>query len=166
MPLIILGLMAIHRHYERFAEVIRFDGPSPIVPLRHAVIVPVNGITKPAAAALVYATTISDDVRAVSVDVDPRATAELAQQWEAWDIGVPLVIIPSPYRSILRPLVDYVAQLDRGGMGDLVTIVVPEIVPNHWWEHLLHNKTALYIRHRISLPSERRRYIRSVPARL
>lgn len=146
IPLIILCLTSIHRHYQRFAEAIRFDGTSPIVPLRHTVLVPVNGITKPTAAALIYATTISDDVRALYVEVDPRATVEVRAAWDEWDIGVPLIVIPSPYRSVLRPLVDYVSCLDRAGMGDLVTIVVPEIVPNHWWEHLLHNKTAFYIR--------------------
>jgi amino acid transporter len=146
IPLIMLCLLGIHRHYVRFAEAIRFDGRAPIAPLRHTVIVPVNGITKPTAAALVYATTISDDVRAVYVEVDPRATEQLRTAWDEWDIGVDLVVIPSPFRSVLRPLVDYVACLDRAGMGDLVTIVVPEIVPNYWWEHLLHNKTAFYIR--------------------
>jgi amino acid transporter len=146
IPLIILCLLGIHRHYLRFAEAIRFDGRASIAPLRHTVIVPVNGITKPTAAALVYATTISDDVRAVYVEVDPRATPQLRAAWDEWDIGVDLVVIPSPFRSVLRPLVDYVACLDRAGMGDLVTIVVPEIVPNYWWEQLLHNKTAFYIR--------------------
>ena len=67
-------------------------------------------------------------------------------EWETWDIGVPLVIVPSPYRSILRPLVEYVENLRLVSPGELVTIVVPEIVPRRWWEHLLHNKTALFIR--------------------
>jgi len=67
-------------------------------------------------------------------------------QWDTWDIGVELIVVPSPYRSVLRPLVDTVNRLIEEGQTDLVTIVVPEIVPHRWWEHLLHNKTALYIR--------------------
>jgi len=55
-------------------------------------------------------------------------------------------VVPSPFRSVLRPLVDYVSGLSERGETDLVTMVVPEIVPHHWWEHLLHNKTALFIR--------------------
>jgi hypothetical protein len=70
----------------------------------------------------------------------------MREQWDAWDIGVDLVVLPSPYRSVLRPLVDYVDGLRRSGTTDLVTVVLPEIVPRRWWEHLLHNKTALYIR--------------------
>jgi len=146
IPLIILLLQTIHRHYETFTEEIRFDGQSPILPLHHTVVVPVNSITKAAAGALVYATTISDEVIAVYVEVDQRNTADMRRQWDEWDIGVPLEILPSPYRSILRPLVEYVENLRMVSPGELVTVVVPEIVPKRWWEHLLHNKTALYIR--------------------
>ena len=146
IPLIILTLVKIQRHYVQFAEDIKFSGQSPIIPLHHTVVVPVNGITKATAGALVYATTISDEVVAVYVEVDKRQTEEMQQHWEEWDIGVPLEVLPSPYRSILRPLVDYVENLRMVMPGELVTVVVPEIVPKKWWEHFLHNKTALYIR--------------------
>jgi amino acid transporter len=146
IPLIILLLRKIHQHYTEFMEEIRFTGQSPITPLHHTVIVPVNGITKATSGALVYATTISDEVIAVYIEVDKRDTARMQADWDAWDIGVPLAVVPSPYRSILRPLVEFVDNLRMVTPGELVTIVVPEIVPRRWWEHLLHNKTALYIR--------------------
>ncbi|MDP1891960.1 MAG: APC family permease [Gemmatimonadaceae bacterium] len=146
IPLIILLLRTIHRHYENFSAELAYNGQAPLMFLHHTVIVPVNGISKPTAGALVYATTISEDVRAVYIAVDDGPTAELEAAWEAWDIGVPLVVIPSPFRSVLRPIVEYVEGLSTRGETDLVTIVVPEIVPRHWWEHLLHNKTALFIR--------------------
>jgi len=114
--------------------------------LHHTVVVPVNGITKPAAGALVYATTISEDVRAVYVEVDPDTSDELRRRWNEWDIGIELTVLGSPYRSILRPLTDYVNSLIERDQSDLVTVVVPEIVPRRWWGHLLHNKTALFIR--------------------
>jgi amino acid transporter len=146
IPSIILLLRKIHAHYESFAREIEYCGQAPLMFLHHTVVVPVNGITKPAAGALVYATTISEDVRAAYVEVDPDDARELASQWEEWDIGVELVILPSPYRSVIKPLVDYVKSLTHGGEADLVTVIVPEIVPHKWWEHLLHNKTSLYIR--------------------
>lgn len=146
IPLIIVMLRKIHAHYATFAEEIRFLGQSPITPLHHTVVVPVNGITKATAGALVYATTISDEVIALYVEVDSADTARMRAEWEAWDIGVPLEVIPSPYRSVLRPLVEYVDNLRMVMPGELVTVVVPEVVPKRWWEHLLHNKTALYIR--------------------
>lgn len=146
IPVIILVLRKIHRHYEEFSRDIAFDGRSPITPLHHTVVVPVHGITKAVAGALVYATTISDEVMALYVEVDKRDTPALRDAWDEWDIGVPLVVLPSPYRSVLRPLVDYVESLRMVSPGELVTVVVPEVVPRHWWEHFLHNKTALYIR--------------------
>jgi amino acid transporter len=146
IPLIILLLTRIHRHYVQFAADVEFKGQSPILPLHHSVVVPVNSITKATASALVYATTISDEVVAVYVEVDKRSTERIKSDWEEWDIGVPLVVIPSPYRSVLRPLVEYVENLRLVMPGELVTVVVPEIVPRKWWEHLLHNKTAFYIR--------------------
>lgn len=146
IPSIILILRRIHRHYVHFEREIAYTGQSPIMFLHHTVVVPMNGITKPAAGALVYATTISDDVRAVYVEVEPEKTTRLREHWESWDIGVELVVLPSPFRSVLRPLVDYVDGLAARAEADLVTIVVPEIVPRSWWGHLLHNKTSLFIR--------------------
>jgi amino acid transporter len=146
IPLIIIALRRIHRHYEFFAREVAYTGQAPLMFLHHTVVVPVNGITKPAAGALVYATTICEDVRAVYVDVDGETSAELRRRWDEWDIGVDLVIIPSPYRSVLKPLTDYVNGMISRDEADLVTVVVPEIVPRSWWGHLLHNKTALFIR--------------------
>ena len=146
IPAIIMLLRAIHKHYEIFAREVKFEGHSPIIPLHHTVIVPASGITKAVAGALVYATTICADVRAVCVEVDVESTQALREAWDKWDIGVPLIVIRSPFRSILRPLVRYVERLERNSPGELVTVVVPEIVPHRWWEHLLHNKTAFYIR--------------------
>ena len=146
IPTIILVLRRINRHYEHFEREVAFNGQSPIMFLHHTVVVPVNGITKPTAGALVYATTISEDVRAVYVEVEPDKTAALRDRWAKWDIGVDLITLPSPFRSVLRPLVDYVDALAEHGEADLVTIVVPEIVPRSWWGHLLHNKTSLFIR--------------------
>jgi amino acid transporter len=146
IPLIIMLLRKIHRHYVQFAHEIEFKGQSPIAPMHHSVVVPVNGITKATSGALVYASAISDEVVAVYIEVDSRGTERIKSDWEEWDIGIPLVVIPSPYRSVLRPLVEYVDNLRLVMPGELVTVVVPEIVPKRWWEHLLHNKTAFYIR--------------------
>ena len=129
-----------------FDEEIRFTGQSPIMPLHHTVIVPVNGITKATAGALVYATTISDDVRAVYVEVDPldtpthaRANGSVGHRRRARDLSRRRTVGAAAARGIRRQPAAYAP-------GELVTIVVPEIVPHRWWEHLLHNKTALYIR--------------------
>ena len=146
IPLFILMLRSIHTHYRRFAIDIAFRGRSPILPHAHTVVVPISAVNKATAAALVYATSISRNVRAIHIEVDPKSTPKLEREWDRWDIGYELEIVPSPFRSVVRPLVDYVLALQDETAGALVTVVTPELVPRHWWEYLLHNKTALYIR--------------------
>jgi amino acid transporter len=146
IPLFILLLQSIQTHYRRFAIDIAFRGRSPILPHEHTVVVPIGAVNKATAAALVYATTLSRNVRAIHIEVDPKATPKLEREWDRWDIGYELEILSSPYRSIVRPLVEYVLKLQDETPGALVTVVTPELVPRHWWEYLLHNKTALYIR--------------------
>ena len=146
IPLLIVMLQSINNHYRRFKIDVAFRGRSPILPHSHTVIVPISAINKATSAALVYATAISRNVRAIHVEVEPLNTPKLMDDWDRWDIGFELEILVSPYRSIVRPLVEYVAEIQRQSPGELVTVVTPEVVPRHWWEHLLHNKTALYIR--------------------
>jgi hypothetical protein len=80
------------------------------------------------------------------VDVDPAGTEQLKKQWEAWGRGIRLVILESPYRSLMEPLLEYIEQVDAEAPDDYVTIVLPEFVPARWWHHLLHNQRALLIK--------------------
>jgi amino acid transporter len=146
IPLLILLLQSIHTHYRRFAIEVAFRGRSPLLSHAHTVVVTVGSVNKAAAAALVYATALSRDVRPVHIEVDPKQTPTVEKEWDRWDIGFELEILRSPYRSIVRPLVDFVTKIQKETPGTLVTVVTPELVPRHWWEHLLHNKMALYIR--------------------
>lgn len=146
IPVQYFALKAINTHYRRFKIDVAFRGRSPIMPHAHTVIVAMSSVNKAAAAALVYATSFARDVRPVHVEVDPENTPRLLDDWDRWDIGYELDILPSPYRSIIRPLVEYVTSLQAETPGLLVTVVTPEVVPLHLWEHLLHNKTALFIR--------------------
>jgi amino acid transporter len=146
IPLLILLLQSIHTHYRRFAIEVAFRGRSPLLPHAHTVVVPVSSVNKAAAAALVYATTLSRNVRAVHIEVDPKQTPKVEREWDRWDIGFELEVLRSPFRSIVRPLVDFVTKVQEETPGALVTVVTPELVPRRWWEHLLHNKTALLIR--------------------
>jgi amino acid transporter len=146
IPLLILLLQSINAHYRRFSIDLAFRGRSPILPHEHTVLVPVSSVNKATAAALVYATTLSGNVRPVHIEIDPEATPRIEREWDRWDIGYELEIITSPFRSVIKPIVALVTQIQTERPGALVTVVTPEIVPRHWWEHLLHNKTALYIR--------------------
>jgi len=80
------------------------------------------------------------------VETDPARTAKIEEKWSKWSLGVPLVILTSPYRSLLRPLLDYLDHIQSRGDDQMVTIVLPEFLPRHWWQHILHNQTALLIK--------------------
>lgn len=147
IPLFIGFFLAVHRHYQDVAAQLSleaFGSPPPV--RRHRVIVPIAGVHRAVIAALNYARSLSDDVTAVYVEVDPNETPKIRRKWAEWGDGVPLVVLPSPYRSIVGPLVEYVDRIDDKRRRDqVVTIVLPQFVPAKWWHHLLHNQTAWLI---------------------
>lgn len=148
IPLLVAMFLAIHRHYlsvarELSMEIIHDTLP----PIHHTVIVPISGIHQGVMKALQYAKSISpDNVTAVYVDFDEEATAKLKERWDKLDLGVKLVVLPSPYRELTRPLLRYIYKVDRQCDDDVLTIVLPEFVPRKWWQHLLHNQSSLLLK--------------------
>ncbi len=147
LPIFIGFFLAVHRHYQSVAAQLSletFGSPPPI--RRHRVIVPIGDVHRAVIAALNYARSISEDVTAVYVETDPAKTPKILRKWREWGNGVRLVVLPSPYRSVMGPLVEYVDQVDdRRRRDQVVTIVLPQFVPARWWQRLLHNQTALLI---------------------
>ena len=85
-------------------------------------------------------------MRAIYVDADPVGTEHVRKDWEAWGGKVRLIVLPSPYRSLMEPLLEYIQQVGREQPNDYVTVILPEFVPRRWWQHLLHNQRALLIK--------------------
>jgi hypothetical protein len=110
------------------------------------VLVPMSGVHRAVVQALEYAKTLSPDVKAVYVNIDPAVTDQMCAQWRKWGNGVPLVVLESPYRSLMEPLLEYIDQVDASQPDDFVTIVLPEFVPARWWHHIFHNQRALLIK--------------------
>jgi amino acid transporter len=146
IPVIVLHFLSVRRHYDHVAEQLSLKGWLPAGTRRNTVIVPISGVHRAVVEALQYARSLSPDVRAIFVDTDPRTTAEVKAEWERWGQGVPLVVLPSPYRSLMEPLLEYVEEVEKEHPWDFVTIVLPEFVPKKWWHHLLHNQRALLIK--------------------
>lgn len=146
IPLIVLGFLRIHRHYERVAQRLSLKGASRPRIGKNPVVVLVGGIHKGVVEALEYARSISPNVTALTVDLDPTQTTKLRLRWAEWAPDVPLVVLESPYRSILQPLLDYIDRMEKQGEGRYLTVVLPEFIPSHWWEHFLHNQTALLVK--------------------
>jgi amino acid transporter len=158
VPVLIIMFHKIHEHYAEIGPQLSLrNAPFPPRPIPSPrVVVPVSGLHQGTVAALQFACSISQHVTALYIELDPEATEKVRQGWEKWSEGVPLVVLPSPYRSILEPLLDYLDQTDREhNDGQAAILVLPEFIPGTWWGNLLHNQTAwmiklavLYQRHR------------------
>src|SRR5262249_51772239 len=146
IPLIVMIFKETRRHYDHVASQLTlrgYDAP----PRRHnTVLIPIGGIQRAVVQALRYAETLSEDVRAAYGDVDRRATAEIERDWATWGGKVQLVVLASPYRSLMEPLLEYIGDVESEHPNDYVTIILPEFVPARWWQHLLHNQRALLIK--------------------
>ena len=120
---------------------------APEIVIRHKVVVLLAGLNRCSLVALQFARSLSRDVTAVIVDVDHAATAETAKRWKQLVPDVPLHQLASPYRSVIRPLMDYLDQVDhRERERGPAVVVFAEVVPARWWHHLLHNQTALLLK--------------------
>ena len=147
IPLLVLMFLRIHRHYLEVAQQLSTVGLEGLRPIRHEVIVPISGIHRGVIAALEYAKSIAPHhVTAVYVNLDDETTQRLREKWQEWGSGVSLVVVASPYRSLLRPLLNYVDRVKRSSHGEVVTIVLPEFVPAQWWQNLLHNQNTLFLK--------------------
>jgi amino acid transporter len=148
IPILIAGFLAIHRHYDEVARQLSMgDVPSPPrPPALHTVLVLVGDVHRGMMAALEYAQALSRSARAVYVELDPEATRRLEDRWGKYGCGTPLVVLRSPYRSVVGALLDYLDHLQEMAPNHVITIILPEFVPARWWQHLLHNQTALLIK--------------------
>ena len=149
VPLFIWLLLTIKGHYrEADRDTALPPAPEPVdqAPLRNVVVVPVARLNRPTVQALRYAQSLSPDVTAVHVATDPVKAEELEAEWVTWSRGIPLTIVESPYRSLTRPLLQYLSELKRVEQADTVTVVLPEYVPDSIWEHLLHGQSAQFLK--------------------
>ncbi len=151
LPIIIMGLIGIRKHYDSVSDQLRLDARQirnrPITWTRDsAVVVAVDTLNRAAIRAIDYAQNVSRDVTVVHISDDIEEANSLRAKWSEAGIQLPLVIIESPYRELLGPLVNYIEQLHQEKGGTTLTVVLPEFVPAHAYELLLHNQTAWRLR--------------------
>jgi amino acid transporter len=151
IPLLIGLMWSIGRHYRSVEAALAVDLKTGALPRRVAphVLVPVSRLDRATLNALAFATSISADVTAVHVSNDPEDLARMKQDWERWGGPVNLVILESPYRALMGPLMAYIDATDRADAAHPTTVVLPEFVPSHVWEYPLHNQTALRLKVRL-----------------
>ena len=147
IPMLIMFFRAIRSHYKAVSEQVALArGHRPPMPRRNIVVLPIGGVNRAVIRAVDYARSRSGDIRAVLVDVDPEETARVEIQWAQWGCGVPLTVLPSPYRSVLSSLLDYLEQVLQKDQECWVTVVIPEILPARWWQNILHNQRAFMLK--------------------
>jgi amino acid transporter len=146
IPVLVAIFELTRRHYDHVASELTLRGWSPEPSGHHVVLVAIGGIQRAVVKALRYGRTLAADVRAVYVEIDPTSTESVRQQWLEWGQGVDLVVLDSPYRSLMEPLLEYIEQVQAAEPHGYVTVILPEFVPRRLWQHLLHNQHALLIK--------------------
>jgi len=165
IPLMVLIFETVHRHYDEVSRELTLRGlPPSLKPLpAPRLVIPISSVHRGVVEALRYARAISEQVTAVYVETEPGSGERVRQAWQAWGQDVPLVIVPSPYRSIVGPLLDYLDREDAEvNDGQLASVLLPEFVPARWWQLLLHNQTAQLLRLAILYRRHRQGYSRAI----
>jgi amino acid transporter len=146
IPVLVFIFSETRVHYRHVASQLSLRNWRGETPQHSTVLVPIGGVHTAVLQAIAYARSLSGDVRALFVDTDANATRLVRDDWAKWGDGVQLVVLESPYRSLMEPLMEYVDRLQREHPNDYLTIVLPEFIPARWWQHLLHNQRALLIK--------------------
>lgn len=146
IPVLVWIFNVTRRHYDQVAAELTLRDWQPEPMGRHVVLVPIGGLQRAVVKAVRYARELSADVRALYVEIDPGATATLQEQWREWGHEAQLIVLQSPYRSLMEPLLEYIDQVQASDPGGYITVILPEFVPRRLWQHLLHNQHALLIK--------------------
>ncbi|MFN3651453.1 MAG: APC family permease [Armatimonadota bacterium] len=146
IPTVIWMCFRINAHYDDVAGKLTMERYQPPRKFRHTVLVSVPGVHRGIMPALEYARSIGGDVRGVYVEIDPARTPQALERWRKWVPDIPLVVLDSPYRALTTPLLEYIDQVERERDDDVVTVILPEFVPEKWWTVLLHNQTGLMLK--------------------
>jgi hypothetical protein len=145
-----LIMRGIHGHYELVNEELAADEEDKLLPTRVHAIVLVSKLHKPTLRALAFAkATRPNALEGVYVSVDDEATNRLLEEWDERNLGVPLKVLHSPYRELVKPIVDYAMEIKKANPRGVVAVYIPEYVVGRWWEQLLHNQTALRLKGRL-----------------
>ena len=148
IPVLVILFELIHRHYRHLAERLSLQElRMPRRIRRHRVVMPVGGVHQGTMMALEYARSLSVDVTAVYVAIDPEEEEAFRRKWAIWGGGTRLVVLESPYRTLMEPLLEYLEEMaDAQPVDEVLTVVVPRFVPTRWWQNLLHTQTAVWLR--------------------
>ncbi len=150
IPIIVLVCKLIKRHYDRIEGELAIPPDERLPVVHNTVVVPINQLNQNTLDALAYARSLRPDrLVAVSVDLDGSRTSDLQASWASHQIDITLEILPSPYRDLTGPVLDFLDEADQQRPDDVLTVIIPEVVVHGWGEQLLHNQTAVALKARL-----------------
>ena len=143
-------MSGVRKHYDQVALELAADEDDKVLPTRVHAVVLVSKLHKPTLRALAFAKATRPNVlEGVYVATDPKATSALMAEWDERRLDVPLKVLHSPYRELVRPILEYATAIRRSNPRGVVAVYIPEYVVGRWWEQLLHNQTALRLKGRL-----------------
>jgi amino acid transporter len=148
LPLVMFIFYQIHRHYINIADQLRIDIDKDKPCIKGStIVVPVAGVTRVVMNSLSYAKSLTDNVVAVYVGFDDADIERMEKKWEEWNPGVRLITLRSSFRSIIRPLMKFIDTVEwKTSETDHITVLIPQFIPRHWWQNILHNQSSLLLR--------------------
>ena len=165
IPIIVIIFLRIRAHYREVASELSLHGlPPSIKPLpTPRLVIPISGVHRGIVEAVDFARAISSEVTAVYVEMEPGEAEAVRERWIRLWPDVPLVVVSSPYRSIIQPILDFLDRTDaEHNDGQLATVILPEFVPARWWQSLLHNQTAWLLKTALLYRRRNRGYQRAI----
>jgi len=150
IPTLVMIFMKINHHYRTLADQLRLPPGEPkeliAQEIHNTVLLLVPGVHKGIIPALLYARSLSQDCRGVYIETDPTDTPLVVERWEKWGMGIPLVVLESPYRTLIEPILRYIDEVKKDRVRHMVTVIIPEFVPAKWWHKLLHNQSGFLLK--------------------
>lgn len=148
VPILVVLFSAISNHYKSVARQLSLEHyHSPAHVTRYRVIIPISGVHQGTLAGLHFARSLSSDITAIYISMDPEEAKKVQSKWSVWGEGVRLITLESPYRLLLEPILEYIGTLNKVRQpNEKIIVVVPQFVSRHWWTSLLHNQTAFMLR--------------------
>jgi amino acid transporter len=142
IPLIVLMFYTIHRHYAAVRVQLSLKHYKPHELPRGETYVLISNLHRPTIGALLYAKASASNITGLHVDMDAEETKKLKTEWDKYGLGLPLKILPSPFRSIMGPVLDFIWEVRSQPNPPVVTVVIPEFIPARRWHLFLHNQSA------------------------
>lgn len=146
-PILLWLITKINKHYENVGKQLKFDLTEPIPSIDTMIIIPVAGIHKVVVSTISYAKSLTPNIVAFYVAFSPEEAKKMEDRWKEWNPGVRLVVVVSRYRTVIKPIIEFIDRIDRNyGNQKKITVLLPEFITHKWWQRLLHNQSGFRIR--------------------